>query len=189
MKKQLGIVLLCCMGILAACTPSNKETVKQTGNQTEAASSQSMAETEAQVSETTADTQEQSISTYREIAELLGSEDNDIKDSFGGGMENKTEDGSVLIAREYKTMFKGEEVALFAMYGDNKKVNAVQVVLPGKDSKKYKDDISKELGMEAEDGGSMESGNAAATWSVDGVMYTLFGGAEESILEIIIPEN
>lgn len=202
MKKKLGIILLCSFGIITACAPKNQ--VSDTMVQTEAVKESSKAENvksettkpetpETQISKGEAENEtmaeEKAFDTYEAFSKLLGTSDEAVKDSYGGGKENKTEDGTILIGREYQTFFKGEPINMSTMYDDAEKVMLVQVFLPSKDSENYKDELSLELNTEPEVPAKGESGGSATNWNKDGIQYTLHKSAGETILEIIALQN
>lgn len=61
------------------------------------------------------------------LAELVGKHDDEVKDLYGGGVENKTEDGSVLLGRSYETTLDGNAATLETVYTEENTVAAVSV--------------------------------------------------------------
>lgn len=190
MKKQLGIILLCSFGIMTACAPGGQTGGNMVQTEVSKESSETVTqagETEAEESETEAETEaaDEAFETFKDLSLVLGASDESIKDSYGGGRKNMSADGTLLIGREYQTSLKGEAISMVTMYDDEENVMMVQVMLPGKDSLKYQDELSKELALEPESDGSGEGGSSSMNWNCDGILYTLHRNSGENILEII----
>lgn len=86
--------------------------------------------TDQQDGQTTPDTQkpeDEEKDAVAELAEILGKSDDEVKDLFGGGTENKTEDGTVLLGRSYETELNGKAVTLETVYDDNNTVSGISI--------------------------------------------------------------
>lgn len=53
------------------------------------------------------------------LAGLLGKTDGEAAGAFGGGEENRTEDGKALVGRSYETMLFGKACSVHTSYDDN----------------------------------------------------------------------
>lgn len=116
-----------------------------------------------------------------EIAVLLGMQDSETKDMFGGGKENWTEDRSFYIGRIFQTELYGENCSVYTTCNKEEKVDSVSVkVMNGErpvteeEIQKWTDRISDETDTEfSEDDNISEGRNRQRIWRKDGKMVTM----------------
>lgn len=60
-----------------------------------------------------------------QLRRLLGKSDEETADMFGGGEENRTADGSVLVGRNYETELFETTVHLYTSYDENRRVGMI----------------------------------------------------------------
>ena len=195
MKKKIYTALMVSFMLITITACGQKETDQPSSNVPTESASASLPEadvteeintepvqTQPAVSE---NTQEQA--SLEELSKMLGQSDDAVKDLFGGGTENKTEDGSVLIGRDYHSTLFGNNVTIHTMYDDTEKVSMVQAELPDFDLAECQKEITKAAGTEMESTSSDESGQGKGQWSYDGKLISLFQTENLLFMEIIVP--
>lgn len=65
------------------------------------------------------------------LTELVGKEDDAASGLLGGGVENRTEDGTVLVGRNYRTELFGQESSVYTSYDEAGLVSMVVAELSG----------------------------------------------------------
>lgn len=81
-----------------------------------------------------------------ELAAILGKSDDDVKDLFGGGTENKTEDGKTFIGRTYETKLNDKAVTLETIYGDDNTVTTITITFTDASMDEAKTMLTKSFG-------------------------------------------
>lgn len=127
------VFLLLTAVVLGGCTPRNVtkgmaegeayDAVISVKGRQEANAQESVPEEPGKesVSETEASGYGQTASDSEELlalAGLLGKSDSEAAGALGGGAENRTEDGEVLVGRSYETTFFGEICSVHTSYDD-----------------------------------------------------------------------
>lgn len=73
-----------------------------------------------------------------QVADMLGKSDDEVKDLYNGGTENKTEDGSMLLGRTYATTLDGNAVTLETIYSDTLSVDYISASFTDKTAEEVK---------------------------------------------------
>ncbi len=164
-KKWMVLVALAMGVLLASCTPAAQTTDEGTaGNGASQTADEGVAG-----------------DGLAQVASLLGQQDADTADLFGGGTENWTADKSVYIGRVFETKLYGEPVTIYTSCGQDDVVESVSVWIAdgtGEVSDQQVGDwqmrVSEATGVQMEDmGQASESGTYAWRWQTNDTFYTL----------------
>ena len=116
----------------------------------------------------------------KELVEFLGKSDEDVKDLFGGGEENWTEDKGFYIGRIYQIVLGEDEASLYTTCEQDKTVSSVSVKFrpDGEDcqdrTEKWVKSLTEFVGQEPEfDGTSSEGGSQNWKWKTEDAFITL----------------
>lgn len=154
--KRLSFFCLTCALVfcLSACSVHNVSRGQAEGEaydavisvkgKDEAAKSGNEAEQDTAVADTTAgeekalpvDAEEEAAmerlsQQLKALTELVGKEDDEASGLLGGGVENRTEDGTVLVGRNYRTELFGQESSVYTSYDEAGLVSMVVAELSG----------------------------------------------------------
>lgn len=107
------------------------------------------------------------------LTELVGKDDETAAGLLGGGEENRTEDGAVLVGRNYRTELFGQECSVYTSYDEAALVSMVVAELPGQDAEGYSAMLTALFGEAAvfED---EETGEVSRYWENGGYRFTLY---------------
>lgn len=81
-----------------------------------------------------------------QVADMLGKSDDEVKDLYNGGTENKTEDGSMLLGRTYATTLDGNAVTLETIYSDMLSVDYISASFTDKTAEEVKGILTNAFG-------------------------------------------
>lgn len=81
-----------------------------------------------------------------QVADMLGKSDDEVKDLYNGGTENKTEDGSMLLGRTYATTLDGNAVTLETIYSDTLSVDYISASFTDKTAEEVKGILTNAFG-------------------------------------------
>ena len=115
------------------------------------------------------------------LTELLGMEDSESAELFGGGAENYSADGSFYIGRCYETSLCGSDCKIYTTCNDDKIIESVSVWLSSEDEPASNEDmslwisrVSNFMGSEPSSHNiSEESGSDNYTWASDGLIASV----------------
>ena len=120
-----------------------------------------------------------------ELVEILGTDDEETKDLFGGGAENWTEDRSFYIGRIYQITLGEDEASLYTTCDESKKITSLSVKFHGGEedhqtmTEKWVENLTEFVGQEPEfDGKSSEAGSQNWKWKKDNTFITLYSLGE-----------
>lgn len=120
---------------------------------------------------------------------LLGKDDEQSKDFFGGSEVNKTSDGEYLIGRIYNINIFGEETQLFTSYDANGVVNSINFMLAGKTVDEYASAITEVLGQPTEINDTpTEGGSTYTLWTIGDDLFYLYSGYDVITVQLIRPD-
>lgn len=123
------------------------------------------------------------------IFELLGKDDEQSKDFFGGSEVNKTSDGDYLIGRIYNINIFGEETQLFTSYDANGIVNSINFMLADKSVEEYSSAITEVLGQPTEVNDTpTEGGSTYTLWTIGDDLFYLYSGYDVITVQLIRPD-
>lgn len=108
------------------------------------------------------------------VAELVGKTDEEAKELFGGGSENKTEDGSVLLGRSYTVELDGKAAVIETIYTEDLKVSAATVTFDNATAPDVESIITAACGEPTK---VSEQENIEASylrWTKDGIAVSLY---------------
>lgn len=107
------------------------------------------------------------------LTKLVGKDDETAAGLLGGGRENWTEDGAVLVGRNYRTELFGRECSVYTSYDEAALVSVVVAELPGQDAEGYSAMLTALFGEAAvfED---EETGEVSRYWESGGYRFTLY---------------
>lgn len=115
---------------------------------------------------------------------LLGKTDEEAAGLLGGGEENRTADGSLLIGRNYTAAFFGEECRIYTSYDENGAVFMALVQLPGEDAQKWQARLDAVTGKQAAFSETEEEGKRFQ-WQYEGCLVTLYEAEGAVSLDIM----
>lgn len=149
------------------------EVSKEETEEESSEASKAQTETEAAVSEKKA--------TLEELWGLLGMDDPETAEMFGGSEENWTEDKKFYIGRIFEVELMGETYPMHTSCDENKVVNAVSVWISNgerevteEEAKGWADTITETAGTEPKyDDTSSEAGSKNWKWVFDGKIISL----------------
>lgn len=107
------------------------------------------------------------------LTELVGKDDETAAGLLGGGEENRTEDGAVLVGRNYRTELFGQECSVYTSYDEAALVSMVVAELPGEDAADYEKQLSNLFG-EATISEDAETEEKSWYWENGGYRFTLY---------------
>ena len=107
------------------------------------------------------------------LTKLVGKEDEAAAGLLGGGAENRTEDGAVLVGRIYQTMLFGQKCSVYTGYDEADLVSVVVAELPGSDAAEYEAMFTALFGS-ASIAEEEESGERSRYWENGGYRFTLY---------------
>lgn len=195
--------------LLGGCTPRNvtrgmaegeayDAVISVRGAQEETDASEGVSDETAQedVSGVSAVDLEQTASDSEELlalAGLLGKTDGEAAEAFGGGAENRTEDGEVLVGRSYETEFFGKACSVHTSYDDTGLVWLVTAEPKGTDSGELRDRIRAVTGSEPEEvteetGEGRENPGKTLDWNWEGIGVSLYEAEEGVSISISLSE-
>lgn len=108
-----------------------------------------------------------------ELTKLVGKEDEAVAGLLGGGAENRTEDGTVLVGRIYQTVLFGQKCSVYTGYDEADLVSVVVAELPGSDAAEYETMFTALFGS-ASIAEEEESGERSRYWENGGYRFTLY---------------
>lgn len=85
-----------------------------------------------------------------QLLSLLSKEDKEAAVMFGGGRENRTADGSVLIGRSYETEIFGNAAHLYTSYDEGGRVGMIFLEIPDGDAAYFLETLSEITGTKPE---------------------------------------
>lgn len=183
MKKQcfLGIALMTMLS-LNACSVRNVTrgmsegehydaviTVK--GNSAAPADKQT-AEVSEQIVDLDAGSGNEPAQQLEQLRSLLLKSDEEAAGMFGGGEENRTADGRILVGRNYETQLFGTDAQLYTSYDENQKVGMVFAEFPDGDARQFRKLLTEIAGMEPEV--PEEAEGAGWRWNFEDCTVTLY---------------
>ncbi len=119
-------------------------------------------------------TQETQSSAILGVADMVGKTDEEVKDLFGGGTENKSEDGAALLGRSYTAVLDGMDAVIETVYTEELSVSAASVRLEGADAGEVESALTRSCGapekVEQQDGAEAQY----LRWTKDGVSVALY---------------
>ena len=127
LMKCAGVRMACIFlaaVMLGGCTPRNVTKGMEQGEAYDAVISVKGKQEKTQ--ETLSDRVASDSAQLLELAELLGKTDEEAAGLLGGGAENRTEDGELLVGRDYETELFGKSCSVHTSYDD---AGAVWLVL------------------------------------------------------------
>lgn len=129
MRKKLIVsaAVLAVMGVMTACSPN-------------AAQESTMESTVETTAEETTIPETGSAVSLEELSDMLGMDDAETADLFGGGEENWTEDRKFYIGRMYQAELYGEMLPVYTSCDDKKSVNSVSVWIANGDREVQKEE-------------------------------------------------
>lgn len=124
---------------------------------------------------------DENISELDSVTVLLGMNDSESADMFGGGAENYSADGSFYIGRCYQTSLFGTDCQIFTTCDESKKIESVSVWLSSEEKPASDEDVNLWLsrineytGVEPSYGGvSNESGSISYSWRSNGISISM----------------
>lgn len=182
MRKCIGIIIAVMVSsfTLFACQKPMEETTAAVEESVE----QKESDETAQESTVSQETDTETVSTDITIADLwamLGMNDADTADLFGGGEENWIEDKSFYIGRIFEVELLGETYPMYTSCDAEKMVNAVSVWLANgerevteEEAEQWAARLTEETGVEAAYSDTeSEAGSKNWKWFFDGKSITL----------------
>ncbi len=115
---------------------------------------------------------------------LLGKTDEEAAGLLGGGTENRTADGSLLVGRNYSAKFFGEECSIYTSYDEKGAVFMALVQLPGGLGQEWKARLEAVTGKQAVSEETEEEGQSFQ-WSYEGCLVTLYAAEGAVSLDIM----
>ncbi|MDD3346675.1 hypothetical protein [Oscillibacter sp.] len=107
------------------------------------------------------------------VAEMLGKSDEEVKDLFGGGSENMTEDGSVLLGRAYATTLDENAVTLETVYAEDQTVSSVSASFTDRTADEVKAILTDVFGEPEVVDQTQAMDTKTLTWTKDQVSITM----------------
>lgn len=120
--------------LLSGCGKANTETQTPPANQPDSSVSDGQS------------TQNGQGDALMQVADMLGKSDDEVKDLYNGGTENKTEDGSMLLGRTYATTLDGNAVTLETIYSDTLSVDYISASFTDKTAEEVKGILTNAFG-------------------------------------------
>lgn len=107
------------------------------------------------------------------LTELVGKDDETAAELLGGGEENRTADGALLIGRSYRIELFGQECSVYTSYDEAGLVSVVVAELPGQDVESCKESLTELFGdaVLSED---EEAEEKSWYWESGGYRFTLY---------------
>lgn len=179
MKDKLKYILLvaAAIGTLTGCGGRNAGPEESEGE----TSAQITETSEETIAETTDEDNEGSAIELSDLAALLGMNDEDTAELFGGGEENWTEDKGFFIGRIYSVEMYDETYKVYTTCDDEGAVESVSVWIVNGDrdvteeeTQTWKDRVTEFMGTEPmEDPEISESGSRNFRWRADGMAVSM----------------
>lgn len=197
-KIEAVAIIISMVGMLIACgqngevkVPEPEAGIETEAENTEAETENTEAAEEVPAEETASETEEAPAEEQEaeaqdvqlaEIITLLGMQDEETAESFGGGEENWTEDRSYYIGRIYNISLYGESVKMHTTCDDAGKVTSISVwvadgtqTVTEEDAKLWADRITEFAGSEPTyDDTTSEAGSKNWSWRFDGNAASLY---------------
>jgi hypothetical protein len=185
MRKSSILLIVSCALLITGCTA--KDVQVEDNNQEKDSKDTPISIEEPSNTEELSNTEEPSA--LKECIALLGKTDEEVMVAFGGGEENKTNDG-YLIGRKYLTQLFNEEVTLYTSYRQDGVVNVVSTELTEKSFDEYIQLLENSFGkaFESSDVPS-EGGSIHTQWLIDGKFITLYNSYGMINLEFVMPDE
>lgn len=108
----------------------------------------------------------------RELSLLVGRTDEEAGQMLGGGEENRTADGTVLVGRNYQAALFDRTCSIYTSYDEAGMVSLVVAQLPGQNAEEYERQLEALFG----EGRVLEDesmGEKSQQWDDSGYRYTL----------------
>lgn len=134
-----------------------------------------------------------SLMTDKEVIDntfgILGKDDEQSKDFFGGSEANKTSDGDYLIGRIYNINIFGEETQLYTSYDADGVVNSINFLLSKMTVEEYSSAITEVLGQPTEiSDAPSEGGSTYTLWTVGDDLFYLYSSYDMISVQLIRPD-
>lgn len=172
MKWLLRHVIL--TGLVTACAVTGCSSPQETTETQETAETQEAAGAEA------AETQE--AVSLEELSAMLGMEDLETAELFGGGTENWTEDKETYIGRIYSVELNDRQCQVYTSCGDDETVESVSIwIVNGEhnvtdaEAAEWADLVTDFMGTEPiTDSETSEGGSRNHRWRADGMAASMY---------------
>ena len=174
MKKQKVIALFAAVSIFAllvsACgkKANNEDNVNTTPPQQEESTAPQKPDSEAPQKPDSGEK-----TGLSDLASMLGKTDEEAKDLYNGGTENKSEDGKTVLGRTYQTKLDGQEAGLETVYTDKGKVGSVAVTFKSLSPEQVKELVTKAFGEPKATDDSQELDTKYLTWNQGSAVITM----------------
>lgn len=167
MKWLLRHVVL--TGLVTACAVTGCSSPQETAETQETAGAQEAAETQEAVS-------------LGELSAMLGMEDQETAELFGGGTENWTEDKETYIGRIYSVELNDRQCQVYTSCGDDETVESVSIwIVNGEhdvtdaEAAEWADLVTDFMGTEPiTDSETSEGGSKNRRWRADGMAASMY---------------
>ena len=117
------------------------------------------------------------------VGDMLGKTDDEVKDLYGGGEENKSEDGTAILGRAYEAELDGKAVTIETVYSEEQTVDAASVVYSDATADEIEAILTETYG-DAEVVGEQDSANEEyLRWEKDGVYISLYTSYDITAVE------
>lgn len=175
-RKIRMVCLLCVLAVvLGGCSVRNVSRGQAEGEAYDAVISvKGRDEAATESGSTGGDTAEEAVrGQLTALTELVGKDDETAAGLLGGGEENRTADGALLIGRSYRTELFGQECGVYTSYDEAGLVSVVVAELPGQDVESCKESLTALFGdaVLSEDEDSDEK---SWYWESGGYRFTLY---------------
>lgn len=107
-----------------------------------------------------------------QLQAMLGREDEEAAGMLGGGEENRTADGSILVGRSYETELFGKAAHLYTSYDENGYVGMIFLEIAEGDAGQFLEILKEITGMEPEVPKDEEE--TGWRWQLQGCVLTLY---------------